>query len=65
MSDEIITPLERQKNDNTTVLIVILAIVLIFICCCCLIFLLVGWFVGDYVINWIRIVLDVGSLLSA
>jgi hypothetical protein len=56
MSDEIVIPVEEQKRDNSTLIIIILAIVIIFFCCCCLVFLLAGWFVGDYVIDWFRFV---------
>lgn len=56
MSDELVTPVDAQKRDNSTLLIIILAVILIFFCCCCLMVLLVGWFVGDYIVDWFRIV---------
>jgi hypothetical protein len=63
MEEENIASVERQKKDSSNVLIIILVVVLIFMCCCCLLLLLVGWYVGDYVVEWIRMLLDTGSML--
>lgn len=59
MSNENNAPLENQKNNSTTVLFIILAIILIFSCCCCLLLLLVGWYAGDYVVDWFRMFINI------
>lgn len=65
MSEDNLTSIERQKRDKLTIWIIILAVVFIIMCSCTLIFLIIGWYLGDYVVDWLGFVAYVGKMLIA